>query len=460
MSQANCKYHPEIRANWHCPDCAADFCHQCVEAGVDGEAPCPLCQAPMRSRGISRVAPLWQDISRFFRYPLHLPPLLLMLALTGLNLLAETGSLGFLLQMLLFVVFVKYACVVMSSMARGEMQPARLRVSLFTADLELPFKLLFVVFCYGLFNTLVGNHAGEAALNLSLLLSSFLFPASIMLLASRGRFLPAINPLAIAALIRRTGMAYAVLFVFLGLLLTGSLAVWKLLSLSVPPALLYPLMLLAMMYFLLVMFAMMGYVLYQYHESLGLAAGPPRASRAEPVGVDILLQEGRYAEATERLAENIELNPNDFSLRERLHRILCSIDDSRGLQKYSSDYVVRLLLMGKPSEAVRVFMECQQRLPDFKIQGARHRHEMARLLVGSGQSRAALGLLNDLHRDYPSYEGIPNAYLLVARIMFEYFSNEDKARRILQYLMQKYPNHPAREKVRSYLGVLDNIASQ
>lgn len=461
MSPHFCKYHPEIKANWHCDVCNIDFCHQCVDSDAVEQAACPICAEMMMSQGVSSIPPLWNRISQFFLYPLHLQPLLLILTLVAVNFIASANMLGFLVQMLVFIVFTKYAYVVMISIARGRMKPERIRWTMFSEDLEIPFKLLFVIFCYGLFNTLVQNNVSETGFNLSLLLSSFLFPASIMLLASSKHFLRAINPLAIAKLIKTVGLSYIILFVFLGLLITGLLAAYKLLFSSIPAYLFLSAALLVVMYFVLVMFSMMGYVLYQFHQQLGYVDDV--IENAEPAtdenGIDILLQEGRHAEAVSRLAEAVELNPNDFSRRERLHRILFSIGDKKGLQTYSADYIVRLLLLGKPSEAIRVYMECHKLVPGFKLKGAKHRHEMARLLVGSGQSRTALSLLNDLHRDYPSYEGIPSAYLLVARIMFEYFSHEDKARKILEYLMQKYPNHPAREKIQSYLGMLNSISS-
>ena len=415
------------------------------------------------SQGISSIPPLWNRISQFFLYPLHLQPLLLILTLVAVNFIASANMLGFLVQMLVFIVFTKYAYVVMISIARGRMKPEKIHWAMFSEDLEIPFKLLFVIFCYGLFNTLVQNNVSETGFNLSLLLSSFLFPASIMLLASSRHFFRAVNPFAIAKLIKTVGLSYIILFVFLGLLVIGLLAAHKLLFASIPAYLFVSAALLVVMYFVLVMFSMMGYVLYQFHHQLGyvddVIEDAESTTDKNEHGVDILLQEGRYAEAVSRLAEAVEQSPNNFSQRERLHRILSSIGDKKGLQTYSSDYIVRLLLSGKPSEAIRVYMECHKLVPDFKLQGAKHRHEMARLLVGSGQSRAALSLLNDLHRDYPSYEGIPSAYLLVARIMFEYFSHEDKARKILEYLMQKYPNHPAREKIQSYLGMLNSISS-
>ncbi len=442
-----------------------DFCHQCLNSSTDEDAACPVCGEMMPAQGIRSIAPLWSRISRFFLYPLHLPPLLLMLALLTVNFIVSANILGFLVQMLIFVVFTKYAHVVMSSIAVGRMKPERLQWSMFSENLEIPFKLLFVTFCYGLFNTLVRNNANDTALSLSLLLSSFLFPASIMLVASSKHFLRAINPLAIAGLIKTVGLSYIILFAFLGLLVTGLLAAWKLLLLSIPVHLFFSVIVLVIMYFVLVMFSMMGYVLYQFHRRLGYADNviqdPEEAmdEKEDERNLDILLQEGKYTEAVSWLAGAIKLTPNDFALRERLHRILCSIEDKNGLKTYSADYIVRLLLLGKPSEAIRIYVECHKLISGFKLKGAKHRHEMARLLVGSGQSRAALSLLNDLHRDYPSYDGIPSAYLLVARIMFEYFSHEDKARKILEYLMHKYPNHPSRVKTQSYLGMLNNISS-
>ncbi len=466
MTAHFCKYHPDIKANWYCNACHIGFCHQCVDASTDEDTACPLCGEMMSARGISSIPPLWSRIPQFFLYPFHLPPLLLILSLVIINFIASASALGFLVQMLIFVVFTKYAYVVMSSIARGRSTPERIHWSMFSEDLEIPFKLLFIIFCYGLFNTLVQNNSNDTALNLSLLLSSFLFPASIMLLVSSQRFLRAINPLAIARLIKIVGFSYIILFVFLGLLLTSLLAAWKLLFVSIPAHLFFSVMVFVIMYFVLVMFSMMGYVLYQFHRQLGYVDAVIQGAEetvyenGNERSIDILLQEGKYAEAVAWMAEAIELKPNDFALRERLHRILCSIKDKQDLQTYSADYIVRLLLLGKPSEAIRVYMECYNMIPGFKLKGAKHRHEMARLLVGSGQSRAALSLLNDLHRDYPSYDGIPQAYMLVARIMFEYFSHEDKARKILEYLMHKYPNHPSRGKTQSYLDTLNSISIQ
>ncbi len=465
MNRPRCNHHSNTKANWHCVVCHVDFCNQCVDAATDENAACPVCGRMVSAAAGSSIAPLWNRISLFFLYPFHLSPLLLILTLASVNFVVSGNTLGFLAQMLIFVIFIKYAYVVMHSVANGRIKPERLRWCMLTEDLEIPFKLLFVIFCYGLFNTLVQNNATDNALSLSLLLSSFLFPASIMLLVSSNRFLRAINPLAIAGLIKTIGFSYIILFVFLGLLLTGLLSAWKLLFVSVPVSLFFSVIALVTMYFILVMFGMMGYVLYQFHQQLGYVDVVNQDSEAainesgNERNIDILLQEGKYVEAVNWLVEEIEQQPNDFTLRERLHRILYSLKNKKNLQIYSADYIVRLLLLGKPSEAIRVYMECYNLIPGFKLKGAKHRHEMAHLLVGSGQSRAALSLLNDLHRDYPSYDGIPNAYMLVARIMFEYFSHEDKARKILEYLMHKYPNHPSRGKTQSYLDTLNSISS-
>ena len=69
-----------------------------------------------------------------------------------------------------------------------------------------------------------------------------------------------------------------------------------------------------------------------------------------------------------------------------------------------------------------------------------------------------MSLLNNLHQEFPSYEGIPGAYLLVARIMFEYFGEEQKALQVLDFLKKKYPGHPLGKDVEEYHQVIEQMA--
>ena len=82
---------------------------------------------------------------------------------------------------------------------------------------------------------------------------------------------------------------------------------------------------------------------------------------------------------------------------------------------------------------------------------------MAQLLIKNGQSRAALNLLTNLHVDFPGYDGIPDAYLLVAKILCESFNEDEKARQILEFLLNKYPSHPRIPQVKEYLDIISGL---
>jgi tetratricopeptide (TPR) repeat protein len=223
------------------------------------------------------------------------------------------------------------------------------------------------------------------------------------------------------------------------------------------------------MYFALIMYSMMGYVLYQFHEQLGFSVEEEyqedQAKQRKDIGdprfryIDILLQEGKVTEAEQKLIQAIKDNPGELEPREKLHRLYIATRNLVGLQQHSADYVVRLLHMKKPSEAMRVYLEAYHVTEEIKLKGAKERYELAELLKSNGQSRVALNLLNNLHQEYPSYEGIPAAYLLVAEIMFEYFSEEQKALQILDFLLKKYPGHPLQEKIKDYRQVVERMAN-
>ncbi len=113
---------------------------------------------------------------------------------------------------------------------------------------------------------------------------------------------------------------------------------------------------------------------------------------------------------------------------------------------------------GKPTETLRVFTECYRLDREFKFGDARQRHRMAELLANNGQDRAALALLNNLHRDFPRYAGVPDAYRLVARLLSEKFNQDDRARQVLDFIESRYPDYPHLDEVRAYRRVIEQVA--
>lgn len=469
MAKIYCKYHPGTPARWACPHCQINFCNDCV-AGAQGAVPdCPVCKRPAQSLGAGNlIRPFWHRLPAFFLYPLHGAPLLFILVLTGIDILVSDSLFGILVELALFMVFMKYAYVVLEHTARGYLKPPALSWEALSTELELPFKQLFVILLLIILNTRLYALGGGGLLLVGIFMTALLFPASVMVLAVEHSFLRAINPLTLLDMIRRIGAAYFILCVFLFLLLSGVLESTAWLAQWLPAAMYLPLGNFLAMAFMLIMFHMMGYVLYQYHEALGFAidqeytepdSTQPAGEETDPAlrEVEILIHEGHIEQARDRLIALVKEHPGNMRYRERLHRVLIGTGDSNGLRAYSADYISRLMLEGRPSEALRVYSECYQLDRDFRFGNARQRYAMAKLLRNNGQARAALAILNNLHRDFPAFEDIPEAYLLVARLLCENFNQDDKARQVLDFLERKYPEDPRLAEVREYRKMMTTL---
>jgi len=471
MAKVYCKYHPAIPARWSCDQCHINFCTDCVHRDKPGSDPtCPVCGRKAVSLGAGNVIrPFWHRLPHFFLFPAHLTPLLFLLALTVLSVLVSRSLFGLLIQLVINIVFLKYAFVVMEDVAHGHLKPRPISGSVLSDELELPFKQIFLIVFMATVNYKVLEYLGSGPFTLVLIFTVLAFPASIMVLAIEHSFFKALNPLVLLVTMKRIGPSYFILCIFLMLLLFGSDQAIYLFSTILPLKLFFAAVNFISMYFALIMYSMMGYVLYQYHEELGFSIEEEyqedSISQKRDVGdlrfrnIDILLQEGKVTEAEQKLIQAIKDNPGELEPREKLHRLYIATRNQTGLQQHSADYVVRLLHMKKPSEAMRVYLEAYHVTEEIKLKGAKERYQLAELLKSNGQSRVALTLLNNLHQEYPSYEGIPAAYLLVAEIMFEYFNEEQKALQILDFLSKKYPGHPLQGKIKEYRQVVERMAN-
>ncbi|MEJ2142092.1 MAG: hypothetical protein P8Y24_07005, partial [Gammaproteobacteria bacterium] len=176
------------------------------------------------------IIPFWHRIPHFFIYPANLVPLLVMFSIVVLSGIVSGSLFGFLINLALYIVFMKYAYVVLEQSAQGYLKPKPFEWSDLTDELELPFKQLFVIIAVYSFNMFVYKNLGEGMFLITMFLSVLSFPASVMVLAVEHSFFQAFNPLIVLATIKRIGMSYFILCIFLALLLTGSWVAMDLIS--------------------------------------------------------------------------------------------------------------------------------------------------------------------------------------------------------------------------------------
>jgi len=488
MAVVTCKYHPQIPARWRCDACQINFCPGCIKTPARSIPDCPVCKRELKSLGSGNlIKPFWARLREFFLYPLHPAPLLVMFALSIVAMLITYIPGGYLEVDILFwrfqrydlfalpfyFVYLKYAQSVLEDTARGHLKPNPLTSERLTENGLIVFKLmmLFLVINLILFGVL--DLFGLTVMNIVKFILVFALPAAVMLLFVEDNFFSAINPVTVGTLMVRVGTPYLFLFLLIYLLLLSKDFMTAILSGLSTPALSNAIYNFITMYFYLIVVNMMGYLLFQHHEQLGfeidvdVESMPDRKKQIQEIevspelrAVEILIHEGKAEEAVKHLQGAIRNNPTDIEARERMLKLLRLTGDMELLRKEGSSYISYLISENKLAQAAKVYQSCVEYDKSFKPEKAHERLELGKFLRANAQPRLAMTVLNNLHKDFPSYDNVPQAYLLVAQMLCEKFNEDERARQVLDFVLQNYPAHPMADAVRDYRKIVEEVSNQ
>ena len=153
--RSSCSYHPTKAAHFHCPKCGADFCPDCIsrrEREVYGTKKqfffCPKCNIPAETLSAgSFVVPFWTRLPKFFVYPLHPKPLLLIALLSFAAMLLSW--LPF-VNLILWGILIKYCYAVLTNTARGNLRPPDLSYDVIWQDFGQAFKQIGLFLIVGI----------------------------------------------------------------------------------------------------------------------------------------------------------------------------------------------------------------------------------------------------------------------------------------------------------------------
>lgn len=502
MARVTCKHHPQRGARWFCGNCLINFCARCVSRDTVGEQPvCPLCRAPVTDIGTERLIPaFWNRLPRFFAYPFQPRALALIVLFVLASALIGYQSLpGWVLQSVLFLLFTKFAYAVLTHSSEGHTEPPPLS-AVFTRGFGPALKQYPVFLLLGIPVIPASLYGGEFGAVVGSLFFMGIMPAAMMVLATSESVAAAISPDRLFGTVRGIGWAYLGLFGVLTVLSGGSAAFqeWLMGRLlgdlgvlmeqiqiapdGVDPAAIeaareafvarlfswgLPLLISVHGYFTLVSFALMGYVLYQYHDRLGLPVAvavdeDTETGRNEhPLlgDVDVLIREGRYDQAAQTLRERVIRNRDDMKLRERFHRLLVLLGDTRRACGHGAEYMGMLLRSQNPAKAAAVYRDCRALDSAFAPESAGETLPLAQVLFHAGDHEGVVGLSNGFHRTHAGHPDIPALYFLTARSLSEGLGRDHQARPILQSLLRNYASHPLAPQMQRYLDALDRMAA-
>ncbi len=459
----NCKYHPDIKAKHHCPNCDIECCDLCVDEGHHGEnAFCFTCdQATIKAEGPADVTPFWRRIDQGFRYPLEKPVLVFIAVISFFSAIASLLPLPLMIGLSLLTtgVMIKYCFNCLSETATGNLSAPEISgayeggiLLIFRLLLMLVISIVVVGFIYSSVSTVLGSLLG-----IFLLVAS---PAVIITYAMTENIVDALNPIKLASIITTIGLPYGLILAIL-MIMIGSVDILSSLigyeqSLGV-----LTLQAVVSNFYSIVMFHLMGYMIYQYQYELGVDTSNmhdtldvrPEQQRLL-ARARVLLKEGYWGsadktldDAMKRFQTDDELNEMNFRFklatyslnqeayekneREREGKkdqstslkkspttkrpLAAKLTPTQELSKVADQYLLHLTQNEKEHQLTTAYQLVAQQTPSYKPHQPKLRHQLAQGFYDAGNPRKAAQLINGLHKDNPKYRNLIPAYELLKR---------------------------------------------
>lgn len=421
----------------------------------------------------SAVPPYWTRLGSFFLYPLAVEPLLACGAfalLSGLATLLFTPA-KLIVELLVFVGTLRYGYKVLERTARGHLDDSQSFAEAPDSGKYRPYKQ-FVVIAVGL--TICAYAAAIAGYHLAMLLFVFfalILPANVMVLAVTDDLGESMSPAHLWALMHGIGRPYLGLCACLLLLTSSSGGLLRLLTPLVPQAFIGIVAGFLGTWFIIVMFRLMGYALYQYHDVLGLAVDidferqTTASVRTDPakqgaLQTASLLKEGRYDEAITLARGELAGQPGDLPANLRLHRLLLAVPgQEKAMLAHATDWLPNLLRGGQARQAVDVIEAIWQQQADFLPALGASIRPLAEAFLEARRPQGAARLIKGFDRRFPGHADTASIYVLGARLLIEHHRDEAQARRVLDAVRQHYPETPAAAEAGRLGELLDRLAA-
>ncbi len=459
----HCKYHPGTKAKHHCPNCNVECCDQCIDEGHHGEnAFCFTCdQATVKSEGPADVTPFWRRIDQGFRYPLKKPVLAFIAVISFLSAVASLLPLPLMIGLSLLTsgIMIKYCFNCLSETATGNLTAPDISgayeggiLLIFRLFLMLVISTVAVIFIYSSVSTVLGSLLG-----IFLLVAS---PAVVITYAMTENMGEALNPIKLASIIATIGLPYGLILAIL-MIMIGSVDILSSLigyeqSLGV-----LTLQALVSNFYSIVMFHLMGYMIYQYQYELGVDTSSmhdtlevrPEQERLL-AKARVLLKEGYWGsaektldDAMKRFQTDDELNEMNFrfklatfSLNQEAYQqkerekerqqssstprsptakrpLAAKMTPAQELSETADHYLLHLTQNDKAHQLTTAYQLVAQKTPNYKPRQPKLRHQLAQGFYDAGNPRKAAQLVNGLHKDNPRYNNLIPAYELLKRCL-------------------------------------------
>jgi len=422
--------------------------------------------APSTARH-AEIVPFWNRLREISLYPAHMGALttILVLALCHLVDFLPLGIVGWLLDLLIWVALYKYAFECLRATANGRLEPPEIAVSV---DDSLGWSQIWLQVAFFALNLLAFLLLGPVGGAIVAIFLALALPGAIMSLAMDENLGLALSPATWLAVMSRLGWPYVAVAALYFLFGVSQRYAQAMVVPFLPTFLSVIMVHLITNYVVVATFHLMGYLIYQYHDEIGYepstAATPLRRAIDDPDQrfLDEAAQrvrDGKPEAACDLISTQLRGRGGSEAMHAQYRKLLSLLERRDEQLRHGREWITILLAQDKDRRAVDVARECIELDPAFELAEADEVTRVARKAVDVGATQLALKLVSTSYKRHPKHADVPQNCLLAAKLLAERMGKEDTARKLLDQVLQGFPQHPLTAEVAAYRQFLDKLAA-
>lgn len=419
-----CKYHPLETAVYSCDNCHVFQCEDCVNNSHVNHCSCFICQKEVNQLDNSdNIIPFWRRLQESFHYPLHFDALLLIIGISVLTAIASFLPFSLIFNLLLTSALFKYSFSCLERTSKGYLQPPDMNDA-YGGGFGLIFQLIFMVIVIfaviGATYTYIGPMLGSVV-GILLIIS---IPAIIINFAITENMLHALNPSSMMRLITSIGLPYGLILAFT-MIMVASVSIisefighdFSLVSLILQSA--------VSNYYMIVIFHIMGYMIYQFHSVLDFDTSDNYQELKDNksvlditlANIDVALKEGKYDTVVDLYTEAIESYPQQDELKPQFFEFLIATQNTGKLDVFASKYYIFLMQSNRIDQVSLAYKKTLKVHSKFNPIEPEMRLKIAKICARSGDAKYVIRLLNGIHKAFPEYPDLIEALELMAEAL-------------------------------------------
>lgn len=453
-----CKYHPDVSAVYQCYNCHYSCCNDCVDQTQIHQFPrCYLCNEELHPiLNSDTITPFWRRLPESFRYPMSMDALMLIGGSALLLTVVSFLPFSIVFQLMILGGLFKYSFSCLESTAKGNFKAPDITKAYgsgFNLILQIIFLVIAVFAIIGATHYYLGSMLGSIV---GVILISGL-PAMIINFALTENILEALNPVSMIRLMTSVGLPYGLLIAFM-MVMSGSVGViHQLLSTENYSFISSVLQSVVANYYTVVIFQIMGYMIYQYQDELGFETHFTPQSDINHKSVvdsglshiDILLKEGQYQEAVRLFESLLDSYPNEERINNQYLELLLATRDVEQLDRIADNLLLCQLKAGNEDKLLIIFQRISTIVKGYKPHSPDLRFRVAKIFFAKSDFKMVVKLLNGMQKDCADSPVLGVSFMLMASALdnIPNMKNQaDKCREFANLLERKQQN---RGKIKS-----------